>query len=436
MGNYFGTDGIRGIYGKTLTDELAFNIGNAVAYIKSGVKVVMGRDTRVSGEQLADSIKDGVISAGGTVIDAGIIPTPTIAFTTLLTGADYGIVVSASHNPPEYNGIKIFDHLGRKLPDKDKNLIEERLAGKLINKADKKGEVIDGSEYASRYIDAVIDKIGISFQGYTVALDCADGAASYIAPEIFKKLGAKVMSFNDAGDGSIINVNKGALYPLITANKVKKLGCDIGFAFDGDADRLIACDKWGRVIDGDLIVFAMANYFKKLNKLNNNTAVGTHHTNLGVESALKHNGITLVRTNIGDQYVAEEMISKDYIIGGEQSGHIIIRDFLDTGDGIFAAAFLMKIMVEEKRAIDKLVKVKLMPQINVNVIVEDNKVAIKEPNFVAACDEARGSINGKGRLMIRASGTEPKVRIMVESRNAQLAKSIASRLERILKGDK
>lgn len=436
MGKFFGTDGIRGKYGETLTDELAFNIGNAIASLKSNTKVVLGRDTRVSGEQLSEHIIKGVMLGGGEIIDAGIIPTPTIAYITKLLKADYGIVISASHNPPEYNGIKVFDSFGRKLPDSDKNKIEDCLINNRITKADKQGKVEDGSIYGDKYIDAVCELINTSFEGYTVALDCADGASYSIAPKVFTRLGAKVISFNDAGDGSVINCNKGALYPLITAAKVKRLGCDIGFAFDGDADRLIACDRWGRIIDGDLIVYAIGNYLKKRDKLKGNTVVGTHHTNLGVEKALGYNGITLIRTNIGDQYVAEEMLINDYVIGGEQSGHIINREFLDTGDGIWAAAYLMKVMVEEKRAIDRLVKVKLMPQINIGVVIADNKEAVQDPNFVQACEEARTALNGKGRLLVRASGTEPKVRIMVESKDARLARSLGSRLEKILKGEK
>ncbi len=435
MTKFFGTDGIRGVYGKTLTDELAFEIGNAIASLKPNVKVLLGRDTRISGESLADSIAKGIIHGGGEVIDGKIIPTPTIAYTTRMLKADYGVVVSASHNPPEYNGIKVFDGLGRKLPDTDKEKIETRLNGKIITSSEKVGKIIDGSGYAADYISAVVKKIGISFEGVTVALDCADGAASAVAPEIFTRLGAKVISFNDAGDGRVINCNKGALYPLITAQRVKRLGCDIGFAFDGDADRLIACDRCGRIIDGDLIVYAMGNYLKKRNRLNKNTVVGTHHTNLAVEKALKYNGIDLIRTNIGDQFVAQAMLNEDLIIGGEQSGHIIMREFLDTGDGIWAAAFLTKVMVKEGKPIDKLVKVKLMPQINLGIVVKDNKAAIAEPNFIEACGDAEKQIQGKGRILIRASGTEPKVRIMVESQDLRLAKSIASRLEKILKGE-
>lgn len=434
MGNFFGTDGIRGLYGVTLTDELAYNIGNAIAGLKPNVKVVLGRDTRVSGKSLSKSIIDGVIDGGGTIIDAGIIPTPTIAFTTKTQKADYGIVVSASHNPPEYNGIKVFDHTGRKLPEVDKESIEAKLFNKTIVKTDNKGKVITGTHYAGEYIDAVVKQLNTSFEGQSVVLDCADGAAFTVAPEIFTKLGAKVISINDKGNGSIININKGALYPQSMAAKVKKTGAAAGFAFDGDADRLIASDKDGNIIDGDLIVYAIGNYLKKRNQLSKDTIVGTHHTNLGVEKAFEFRGIKLVRTNIGDQYVAEEMIAQDYLVGGEQSGHIIMREFLDTGDGIWAAAYLMKVMVEEDKALDKLVKVKLMPQINKGVIVKDNKAAIMAPEFAAAVDEAKKQIEGKGRLLIRASGTEPKVRIMVESGNSRLAKSIASRLEKKLEG--
>jgi len=435
MGKFFGTDGIRGLYGETLTDELAYLIGNAIASLKPDVKVLLGRDTRTSGKNLSESIAKGVVFGGGTIIDAGIMPTPTIAFTTKRQKADYGVVVSASHNPPEYNGIKVFDAMGRKLPDVDKEVIEKRLLDKTISEGKKKGSLIDGFDCAAEYINSVISEIGTSFNGYTVALDCADGAASCIAPEIFTKLGAKVISFNDAGDGRVINVNKGALFPLITAAKVKRLGCDIGFAFDGDADRLISCDNYGRIIDGDLILYAIANYLKKHGRLKGDTVVGTHHTNLAVENALKYNGIGLVRTKIGDQYVADEMLKNDYIVGGEQSGHIIMREFLDTGDGIWAAAFLMKVMVEEKKPVHKLVKVKLMPQVNSSVVVNDNKAALEEPVFAAACREAEEKINGKGRILIRASGTEPKVRLMVESKDLRLAKSVVMRLEKILKGE-
>ncbi|MGI6701997.1 MAG: phosphoglucosamine mutase [Christensenellales bacterium] len=435
MSKYFGTDGIRGLYGETLTDNLAYLTGNAIAALKPGVKVIIGRDTRVSGENLANSLIKGVLHGGGSVTDAGIIPTPTIAFSTISTGADYGVVISASHNPPGYNGIKLFNSLGRKIPDSDKEFIEQRLSDNTATKGTSEGELIDGAALSGAYIDKVVGQIGISFKGYSVALDCADGASYKTAPEIFRRLGATVYSYSDLGDGSVININKGALHPAVIAGHTTGSKCDIGFAFDGDADRMIACDSSGRIIDGDLVVYAVANYLKKRGRLKGDTAVGTHHTNMGMEQALLEKGIKLIRTKIGDQYVADEMIRNDYIIGGEQSGHIIMREFLETGDGIFAAALLMKIMVEEKQPINNLVNVNLMPQINSNIIVKDNVAAINDPGFQAACREAEARINGKGRLLVRASGTEPKVRLMVESPDLLLAKSIVANLERVLKGN-
>lgn len=435
MGRYFGTDGIRGIYGDTLTDQLAYKIGNAIATLKPKVKVVLGRDTRVSGKSLAISLSKGIIDGGGNVIDAGIIPTPTIAFVTIDSQSDYGIVISASHNPPEYNGIKVFNSKGRKLPDKDQIKIEESLDSDYIFMDPNPGEVVNSKDYSLKYIDAVCKSIDITFEGLSVGLDCADGAACTVASKIFKKLGAEVMSYNDEGDGRVINYNKGALHPSFIANHVVHHKYDLGFAFDGDADRLIAVDSEGNTIDGDKILYAIGNYLKKRNKLNNNTVVGTLHTNMAVELALKEKGINLIRTAIGDQYVAQEMIKNDYIVGGEQSGHIILRNFLDTGDGIYAAAYLMKLMVEEEQNIKELVDVKLMPQVNVGVIVKDNKAVIKDPRFIEACKRAEAELEGKGRLLIRASGTEPKIRIMAESNDLSLAKDIAKRLEIMLKGE-
>lgn len=434
MGKFFGTDGIRGIYGVDLTDELALLIGNAISTLKENVKIVIGRDTRISGEALSNNVSNGVIMGGGDVIDAGIIPTPTIAFLTLQNNADYGVVISASHNPPEYNGIKIFNNKGQKLAEKDRNIIEEFIINKNLN-VKKNGNFVKQEDAYEAYIDKIVSIIDTSFAGHSVALDCADGAACTVATKIFKKLGADVLSYNDCGDGKVINCNKGALHPNITADKVKKHNFDIGFAFDGDADRLIAIDKNGNIIDGDMVIYAMANYFKSKGELNGNTVVGTLHTNLGIEKALENKGIKLIRTNIGDQYVAAEMIENDYLLGGEQSGHIILRKFLDTGDGIFAAAFLMKIMIDEKVEVENLTQVFKTPQINLNITVKDKSI-LENKSFLDVKSIAEEMIDKKGRILVRASGTEPKIRIMVEGYDEELLYEIANMLKKALVGEK
>ena len=332
----FGTDGIRGVYGEELTDGLAMLVGNSLGIFSGKGTVVVGRDTRTSGENLARALAEGALAAGCNVVDLGVVTTPCVAFVTRETGANFGVMVSASHNPPRYNGIKLFAGDGRKLSREKEAAVERHIAEAKLSYAEFRGEKLPSCGMKEHYIDAVCARGNLS--GVHVVLDTANGAAGELAPEIFSRMGARVDALFTSDDGELINENCGALHPEILANEVVKRGADMGLCFDGDADRVIAADEKGDIVNGDKIIYILARALAADDRLPLSAVVGTLHTNMGVEAGLNGLGIELVRTDIGDHNVIRCMCDAGIMLGGEQSGHIILGDFLPTGDGVGARA--------------------------------------------------------------------------------------------------
>ena len=383
MRKYFGTDGVRGIANLELTCDLAYKLGRAGGYVltegKEKVKVIVGKDTRVSGDMLEAALISGLMSVGCDVISVGIMPTPGVAYLTKKYGADCGVVISASHNPVEYNGIKFFNSEGYKLDDEIELKIEQYIDD--INKVDYNpikenvGKKIYINEPNRDYIDYLKSIIDVDFTGMKIALDCANGASYEIAPTVFKELGAEVFVINNEPNGNNINDKCGSTSPEKLQELVKTKKADIGLAYDGDADRLIAVDENGTIVDGDHIMILSAIYLKKHNKLNNNTLVVTVMSNIGLVIAAKENGINLATTSVGDRYVLEEMLKNNYNLGGEQSGHMIFTDYNTTGDGILSSLILAKTVKEENKSLSTLASVMVKyPQVLVNVkLKNENK---------------------------------------------------------------
>lgn len=435
MGLYFGTDGLRGIVNGDLSFDIAYKVGNALSTVKHSPTVLIGRDTRISGEYLTLGVAGGIMSGGGSVIDLGVIPTAGVAYLTRELHADYGVVISASHNSAEYNGIKVFDSSGYKLGDKEEERLERCFIHSKINDFPDVGRFRVEDNLYKRYEDFLVGAAHNRFDGLSVVLDCANGAACRIAPAVFRKLGASVVASCASDDGMRINEGCGALYPETLVRRMARYKADIGFAFDGDADRLMVVSRDGRIIDGDTVVYMLACHLKEEGRLRENTVVGTSHTNMAIERALADRGIGFIRTDIGDKYVLAKLLEKNLSLGGEQSGHIILKDLHSTGDGILSAIFLADMLVSSGKDVTELADVKLYPQANVNVVVED-KLKIMNSQLLSG-EVARLSelLRGTGRVMVRASGTEPKIRIMVESedeeKNRTLATDLAALVRRI-----
>ena len=435
MGLYFGTDGLRGKVNEDLTFDVAYKVGNALATLKQNPKIVIGADTRISGSYLTLGVASGAMSGGANVVDVGVVPTAGIAYLTKELGADYGVVISASHNSGEYNGIKVFGGEGYKLGDKEEERIERCFIHEKTNDFPHIGKYGQDLNAIKTYKKFLINASENRLDGLTVVLDCAFGASHRIAPEVFRALGANVIATCCMDDGLRINKDCGALHPENLAKKVLRYKADMGFAFDGDSDRLIAVNDKGEIVDGDVIIYGMATYLKKLGKLKGNTVVGTKHTNMAIEKALNDQGIDLIRTDIGDKYVLAKLIEKNLSIGGEQSGHIILKDVATTGDGILSAIVLANMLVNEGKKMSEAIKVKLYPQSNKNVVVKDKFRIMNSDELHLKIAEFDEELKGEGRIMLRASGTEPKIRVMVESKNAEnnerIAKVLVSMIEKI-----
>ena len=433
MGIFFGTDGLRGKVNEDLTFDIAYKIGNALSILKEKPTVLIGSDTRVSNSYLTLGVASGAMSGGAKVIDAGVVPTAGIAYLTKKIKADYGVVISASHNSGEYNGIKVFNSDGYKLGDKEEERIERCFIHDKTNDFPDIGTFEQDFTLIKQYRNFLIDASENSLEGKTIVLDCAYGAAHRIAPEVFRRLGANVIAANAVYDGLNINNGCGALYPNNLVRRVFRYKADMGFAFDGDADRLIAVDEKGKVIDGDMIICGIAKYLKSLGKLKDNTVVGTSHTNMAIEDDLKQNGISMIRTDIGDKYVLAKLLEKHLSLGGEQSGHIILKDIATTGDGILTAIMVANMVINEKRTMSDILEVELYPQTNKNVIVGDKFRIMNNEELLKEIVKYNGELEGKGRIMIRASGTEPKIRIMVESQDKNLNEKIAAAMVSMVK---
>jgi phosphoglucosamine mutase len=441
----FGTDGVRGVANNDLSPLLAFKLGRAGAKVLSKLQkrpvFVVGKDTRMSGDMLEAALTAGICSAGADVLKVGIIPTPAVAYLTRYFNADAGVVISASHNPVEYNGIKFFNKDGYKLPDAmedeiealldDSNQIIESPTGPDVGRIFEK----DGIR---PYVDFIKSAVNRDFRGLTVALDCANGASYKVAPIIFKELGAKVHVISNQPDGSNINVNCGSTHPEALCQFVKEFGADVGLSFDGDADRLIAVDEKGQIVDGDHVMAICGCYMKRQGLLKNDTVVSTIMSNMGLEVALKRAGIKMLRTKVGDRYVLEEMLNSGYNFGGEQSGHIIFLEHNTTGDGILTAVSLLKVMADEQKTLSDLSKIMTVyPQVLINVRVADKSKYDNNERIMNSIAENQTLLGDSGRIVVRPSGTEPLIRVMVEGEQQDLinkvAKTIAEVIEKELK---
>lgn len=433
MGIYFGTDGIRGVVNDELTYDLAYRCGNALGSTKDKSNILIGCDTRLSSSYLINAFSGGVMSAGSNIVDVGVCTTPGIAYLTKTLGFDYGVVISASHNESKYNGIKIFTKDGVKLGDDRENHLERKFVHQVNVTNDKIGTFTQNFKLIKKYVEHLILSCNHRLDDMKIVIDTSNGASYKIAPYAFKKLGAKVIKINCSPNGKNINHNCGSLHPEMLSKTVKLHKADIGFAFDGDADRIIACDENGEIVDGDKIVYILALYLKKNNMLNKNIVVGTRHTNMGIEKALLKNNITLERTDIGDKYVIAKIDEKKLSLGGEKSGHIIIRDYTTTGDGILTAVKLAEIIKTAKTKASTLSRVKLYPQCNRDVIVSDKIKIINSENLKKEIDSQQNMLGHDARIMVRISGTEPKIRIMVECKNFKFANESALALEKTIK---
>lgn len=429
---YFGTDGIRGIANVELTCPLAHSVGNALASCKKNCRVLIGMDTRVSGDMLLHAVATGVMQGGGDVMDVGVMPTAGIAYLTQYYKADYGVVISASHNPAEYNGIKIFDSNGYKLGDKRERELEQKMAHPYVVKAIATGKYTFMHDSAADYVKFLVSHTE-GLKGLRVLVDCSNGAAGRVAKSVFEQAGASVVVVNTSAAGIDINENVGALYASNLSQKVKEGGFDVGFAYDGDADRLIALDENGNVVDGDHLLYILACDSKKKGTLDTGSVVGTHHTNMGVQDALEKQGIKLVREDIGDKYVLERMLKDGSPLGAEQSGHIILGKLTTTGDGILASLVVAQIIADSGKTLSQLDDAKGYAQVNINVPVQDKLRIINSEAVSHEVGKVYEQLAGEGRVLLRASGTEPKIRIMVECKSESKAKTLAKRLESVLK---
>ena len=416
---YFGTDGVRGVVGEFLTPELVERLGRAAALWTGAQKVFVGRDTRASGAELQEAFARGIVSAGGDCFLGGVLPTPAVALAAL----DLGVVISAAPNPPEYNGVKFFDSQGHKLPDAAEEQIEELLvAAPGIDL----GRVEHVEIATDSYMEHILERFGSDLSGLRVVVDCANGAYSGIAPRAFELCGAKVHRIGDAPDGANINVGCGATDLALLQQTVCELGYDVGIAFDGDGDRMLAVDERGEVVDGDQIVAILA-----LDQKVDQVAV-TVMTNLGFHALMREHGIVVHTTDVGDRYVLEALQREGALLGGEQSGHIIyLRDHV-TGDGL-AAGLLLCAALDGRPLSDAAAVMPRFPQVKENVRVATNALT---PAILAEVERVNAEWDGQGRVLVRPSGTEPLIRVLVEAQNAQVAEeacaSIASLVRREL----
>ncbi len=445
MGRLFGTDGVRGVANSELTPELAFNLGKAGAYVLAREEerptVIIGMDTRVSGDMLQDALSAGIMAMGANVIKVGILPTPAIAYLVKRYGANAGVVISASHNPFEYNGIKFFNSEGFKLDDEIEDEIEDlilrdsmrgtRLSGERI------GKCLEADEDAiEKYAEFLKSTVEGNFEGMNLVLDCANGAAYQVAEKVFKELGAKVRVIGNQPNGYNINEDCGSTKPQRLQEEVISWGADCGLAFDGDADRLIAVDASGNIVDGDRLIYINARALHEKGELNDELVTVTVMSNIGLYKAVEKFGGKVETTKVGDRYVLESMLETGGTIGGEQSGHIIFLNHTTTGDGILSALQLMQAVRDSGKTLEELAKeVTMYPQVlkNAKIKNENKKKYMLDPVISNEIKEIEKLIKGDGRILIRPSGTEPLVRVMLEGSNldeiTEYAASLAALIE-------
>lgn len=441
MARLFGTDGVRGVAGRDLTAALALELSVAAARVltRGGngerPKAVVGRDPRASGEFLEAAVVAGLASTGVDVVRVGVLPTPAVAHLTGELGADFGVMLSASHNPAPDNGIKFFARGGQKLED----ALEEEIEGMLGVPStpavgDLVGRVTDARDGAERYIEHVLASLPHSLKGLKVVVDCANGASALVAPEALRRAGAEVVVIGDRPDGHNINEGCGSTHLEVLQEAVRLHGADAGIANDGDADRCLAVDAEGRVVDGDQILAILATEAKDAGKLAQDTLVVTVMSNLGLKLAMGREGITVVETAVGDRYVLEEMKRGGFGLGGEQSGHVILLEHATTGDGVLTGLHLLAAMAHREQGLAELAKVMTrLPQVLINVPDVDKARAKDSEELAAAVRAAEEELGETGRVLIRPSGTEPKVRVMVEAPEQEQATAVAERLAAVVR---
>ncbi|NLJ95243.1 MAG: phosphoglucosamine mutase [Clostridiaceae bacterium] len=444
MTRLFGTDGVRGIANKELTPDLAFRLGFCGARVLTGEKshkpiILVGSDTRISCAMLESALVAGITSAGADAFLAGVVPTPAVAYLTKKYNCDAGIMISASHNSYEYNGIKFFASTGYKLPDEVEDQIETMMAsytedierpigGQIGHRINKPNAARDYAEHIKR-------RMSVDLSGMKIALDCANGASYHIAPSLFSDLGAEVIAIGIEPDGENINLNCGSTHMKRLEQTVRREGCDIGIAFDGDADRMLAIDENGHHVDGDGIIAIIAKGMQARGLLRDNKVCVTVMSNLGLDIFAEAANITLAKTQVGDRYVLEEMLKSGISLGGEQSGHIILLQHSTTGDGILSALALLKtlrnadIRLSEARSI-----MKPLPQVlkNAKISNERKKAAMEDEDVLAIISEEEKRLNNKGRILVRPSGTEPIVRVMIEGEDTKEISDMADRIVELL----
>lgn len=443
MGKLFGTDGVRGVANTELTNELAYKLGRFGAHVLSKgnkkAKIIIGKDTRVSGDMLESALIAGILSAGCDVIKAGVVPTPAISYLVRHLDVDAGVVISASHNPVEYNGIKFFNGEGFKLTDEIENQIEDY----ILNDKDlehnpsgteigRKTELFEG---INLYTDYVLSTTDLDLKGLKVAVDCANGAAFEAAHIALSKLGADINIINNAPDGFNINKNCGSTHIDVIAEHTKKIGADVGIAFDGDADRLLAVDENGNLVDGDKIMAICGTHLNSSEKLSKSTIVTTVMSNIGFDIACKENGLSNVKTKVGDRYVLEEMLKGGYDLGGEQSGHIIFLEHNTTGDGLLTAVQLLSVLKSSNKKMSELASIMdTFPQVLKNARVNNlNKHNYLSDEIIKnRIKDLEMKFDGEGRVLIRPSGTEPLVRVMIEGKDQSELEHHASELASLI----
>ena len=448
MPRLFGTDGVRGLANGSLTADLALGLAQAAAAVLTQgrsaearraagrrPKAIVARDPRVSGEFLSAAVAAGLASSGIDVYDAGVIPTPAAAFLIADFDADFGVMVSASHNPAPDNGIKIFARGGTKLPDIVEDRIEQHLElEKLTPTGADVGRIRRFADAEDRYVVHLLASLPHRLDGIHVVLDCAHGAAAGISPEVFTDAGARVTVIGDAPDGMNINDGVGSTHLDKLADAVLAARADVGIAHDGDADRCLAIDANGNIVDGDQIMAILAVGMKERGKLNDDTLVATVMSNLGLKLAMREHGIRMVETAVGDRYVLEEMNENDYSLGGEQSGHVIMREFATTGDGILTGLHLLSEMARTGKTLAELAQVMTVyPQVMVNVKGVDHHAVHTDEGLKAAVQSAEAMLGDTGRVLLRPSGTEPLVRVMVEAADQTTAERLADELAGVVR---
>ena len=445
MGKYFGTDGFRGEANVNLTVEHAFKVGRFLGWYYGQeddhkVRVVIGKDTRRSSYMFEDALSAGLTASGADVYLLHVTTTPSVSYITRTEDFDCGIMISASHNPFYDNGLKLINAQGHKMEAEVEAKVEAYIDGEIgeipLARREKIGRTVDYSAGRNRYIGRLISLATRSFKGKRVGIDCSNGSASSIAKSVFDALGAKTYVINNEPDGTNINTNCGSTHIDVLQAYVKEKGLDVGFAYDGDADRCLAVDENGNVIDGDLILYICGRYLKEQGNLMNDTIVTTVMSNLGLYKACDKVGLKYEKTAVGDKYVYENMLQNGHILGGEQSGHIIFSKYATTGDGILTSLMLMEVMLEKKKSLAELAEpVKIYPQLLKNVRVVDKKVARENPAMLAAVEAVAKELGDDGRILVRESGTEPLIRVMVEAATDELCAKYVDQVIEVIKAE-